>query len=182
MRPKEVAFTRIAIRQLAGLPASERDLIRSSLAAFAADPDTRAARIEPSRAPPIFWLGSLAGWIAAVEGDERLVVLRLGVEADSAILVLRDLAIGREERVPERIAARLLDGENAVKVWRGHRGATQARLAKKAGINADYLSQIETGRRHASDEVKSALLRALAIDALDFGLLIDLPRRKRKKR
>jgi len=182
MRPKEVAFTRAAIRQLAGLAPAAREAIRDSLSQFAADPAAPSLRIEPSRAPPIVWLGTTQGWIATVAGESRVVVLRLGVETEPAIALLGDLATGREERVDEPIAARILRGENAVKVWREHRGVTQAALAKKAGITMDYLSKIETGRRQASDQVKSDLLHALAIDALDFGFLIEVPGRAKKKR
>jgi transcriptional regulator with XRE-family HTH domain len=95
---------------------------------------------------------------------------------------LRDLATGREERVDERTLDRLLAGENRVKVWREHRGITQAKLARLAGINAHYLSQIETGTRQASDEVLADLQHALGVDALDFGLLLDLPGRGKRKR
>jgi DNA-binding XRE family transcriptional regulator len=182
MRPKEVAFTRTAIRQLAGLAPTARDQIREALSAYAADEHTPVLRVDPSRAPPIVWLGLATGWVAAVTGEDRVVVLRLGVEIDAATHVLRDLATGREERVSEPIAARLLRGENAVKVWREHRRVTQSALAKNAGITMDYLSKLETGRRHASDEVTSDLMRALSVDALDFGFLIEVPGRGKKKR
>ena len=182
MRPKEVAFTRAAIRQFAGLATAARDQIRDALNQFAADPETPAVHIEPSLAPPILWLGTPAGSVATVVGEDRLVVLRLGTEADAAISVLRDLATGREERVDQPIAARLLRGESAVKVWREHRRLTQTALAKKAGITMDYLSKLETGRRHASDEVTSDLMRALSVDALDFGFLLEVPGRKPPKK
>jgi len=182
MRPKEVAFTRTAIRQLAGLASAARDQIRDSLNQFAADPEISALVVEPTRAPPIQWLSTPAGSVAAVTGEDRIVVLRLGVEAEAAVAVLRDLATGREERVDQPIAARLLRGESAVKVWREHRRLTQTALAKKAGITMDYLSKLETGRRHASDEVTSDLMRALSVDALDFGFLLEVPGRKKSAR
>ncbi len=181
MRPKEVAFTRAAIRQLAGLAPAARDQIRDALARFAADPLAPALRVEPSRAPPIEWVGTESGWVALVAGEDRVVMLRLGAETEPAVALLRDLATGREERVDQPIAARLLRGENAVKVWREHRRLTQVALAKKAGITMDYLSKIETGRRQPSDEVKSDLLRALAVDALDFGFLVEVPGRTKRK-
>jgi DNA-binding XRE family transcriptional regulator len=182
MKAKEITFTRAAVRQLAGLAPAERVRLRESLSHYAADPRAVSVRIEASRAAPIARLGVGEATVALVEGDERIVVLRLGANAEAAVSALRDLATGREERVAERALDRLLAGENPVKAWREHRRATQAALARKAGINANYLSQIETGRRHPSDAVKSALLRALAIDALDFGLLVDLPGRAKAKR
>jgi DNA-binding XRE family transcriptional regulator len=182
MRPREVAFTRAAIRQLAGLGANAREAIRAALTQFAADPSPSPLTAQPSSAPPIEILPTTAGAVALVAGEDRLVVLRLGAEAETATGVLRDLATGREERVSEPIAARLMRGENAVKVWREHRRITQTVLAKKAGITMDYLSKLETGRRHASDEVKSDLMRALGIDALDFGFLLAPPGRGKPRR
>jgi len=181
MRPREVAFTRAAIRQFAGLGIAAREAARAALSQFAASEP--GAAVGPPIAGPIEWLTTPAGAIALVAGEDRVVVLRLGAEADAegAGAVLRDLATGREERVAEPMAARLMRGENAVKVWREHRRVTQAALAKKAGITMDYLSKIETGRRHASDQVKSDLMRALAIDALDFGFLLAPPGRGRSK-
>jgi len=178
MKPKEVAFTRAAIRQFAGLSVPMRDAVRAALSRHAAGPAPSPPLAGPS---PLEWLETPGGILALVAGEDRIVVLRLGAEIEAAVAVLRDLATGREERVAESIAARLMRGENAVKVWREHRRVTQAALAKKAGITMDYLSKLETGRRHASDQVQSDILRALGIDALDFGFLIAPPGRGKAK-
>ncbi len=59
------------------------------------------------------------------------------------------------------VADRLLAGENAVRVYRDHRGMTQKQLAEAAGINAIYLSQIERGRRTGSARTLVAIAEAL---------------------
>lgn len=48
-------------------------------------------------------------------------------------------SVGRES-FPIEVADRLLAGENAVRVFRDHRGITQKQLAGAAGINPLYLS------------------------------------------
>lgn len=78
------------------------------------------------------------------------------------------LAAGREELVPASVVDRLLGGENAVRVWREHRGETVAGLASKAGISAAYLSQIEAGVRAGSVATLKRLAQALAVDLDDI--------------
>lgn len=180
---RDIAFTRAAVRQIVGLAAAERALVRDAVRRYAADPSSFAGQAAAMRAVPVTRLAVAARRLVLVESEARLVVLKIGgADVDNGFALLRDLATGGEERVDERTLDRLLAGENAVKVWREHRGLTQATLAKRAGINAHYLSQIETGARHASDEVLADLQHALGLDALDFGLLVDLPGRGNKRR
>lgn len=68
------------------------------------------------------------------------------------------------EAFPIGVSDRLMAGENAVRVYREHRGMTQKRLAEAAGINAVYLSQIERGRRTGSARTLAALAKSLRID------------------
>jgi DNA-binding XRE family transcriptional regulator len=42
--------------------------------------------------------------------------------------------------------ARLLDGNNPVRVWRDYRGLVAAGLAKACGVTAATVSQIESGK------------------------------------
>ena len=73
-----------------------------------------------------------------------------------------------EESFPIDVADRLLAGENAVKVYRVHRGITQKQLAHEVGINTVYLSQIETGRRTGSTQTLAKLARSLNVDLEDL--------------
>ncbi|RIK93959.1 MAG: transcriptional regulator [Proteobacteria bacterium] len=78
------------------------------------------------------------------------------------------LARGEEELIPDDIVGSLLSGENPVKVWRAHRGMTQADLAKLAGVTQAYLSDIEAGKKTGSARVLKALAAALNIDLDDL--------------
>ncbi len=182
-RAKDLAFTRAAARQLAGLLPGERQIVRDTLYRYIDDPASLAGQVAAMKTAPVSRLALGTKRLVLVEGETRVVVLKIGLaDTDNAFALLRDLATGKEERVSEEIIDRLLAGENAVKVWREHRGITQVRLARLAGINAHYLSKIETGVRHPSDEVMADIQHALGIDALDFGLLVDLPGRGKRKR
>ncbi len=57
----------------------------------------------------------------------------------------------------------ILDGENAIKVWREYRALSQQELAEKVGISTPYLSQLETGKRIGSLKVLTAVANALSI-------------------
>ena len=73
-----------------------------------------------------------------------------------------------EEAFPIDVADRLLAGENAVRVYRDHRGMTQKQLAGAAGINPIYLSQIERGRRTGSTRTLAAIAGVLGVDLGDL--------------
>ena len=73
-----------------------------------------------------------------------------------------------EEAFPVDVADRLLAGENAVRVYRDHRGMTQKQLAGAAGINPIYLSQIERGRRTGSTRTLAAIAGVLGVDLDDL--------------
>ncbi len=68
-----------------------------------------------------------------------------------------------DEDLPWEMVKRLLDGDNPIKVWRRHRGLTQAQLAETVGVNAGYLSQIETGRKRPSLSLARSLSAALDV-------------------
>jgi DNA-binding Xre family transcriptional regulator len=59
----------------------------------------------------------------------------------------RKLAAGNEEAIPEEFANRLIDGENAIRVYRELRGLTARELAERTGISSAFLSEIETGKK-----------------------------------
>ena len=87
-------------------------------------------------------------------------------EAAEAAALRAALAAGHEERISAAFANRIIDGENALRVYREYRGLTQVALAEKSGVSRSYIADIETGSR---DGTVSAY-RKLA-DAL--GVLID---------
>jgi len=70
---------------------------------------------------------------------------------------------GADELIPGEVVHAILDGENAIRVWREYLGLSQQETARIAEISAPYLSQLETGRRKGSLDVLSALARALNV-------------------
>lgn len=78
---------------------------------------------------------------------------------DSAIAALNG---GEDELVPAKFANRLLNGENALRIYRELRGYTQAALAEKAGVNRATVGEIEIGRKAGS--IKTLLKLADALD------------------
>lgn len=70
---------------------------------------------------------------------------------------------GEEELIPSEVVFAILDGGNPIKIWREFRDMSQQQLADAAGISKPYLSQIETGKRHGTTEVITAIAKALKI-------------------
>ncbi|MDN5850680.1 MAG: helix-turn-helix transcriptional regulator, partial [Nitrococcus sp.] len=75
---------------------------------------------------------------------------------------------GEEELIPAELGDALMQGENPIRVWRKHRGVSQAVLAAAAGITTAHVSQLEAGKRQPSVEVLRALARKLAVDMDDL--------------
>jgi DNA-binding XRE family transcriptional regulator len=103
------------------------------------------------------------------EEFDRLVALAEAAEDGQAVARFRArLAAGEEELVPEAVAARLIEGESPVRVWREHRGLTQSGLARASGVNRVVVADIEAGRKGGSVRSLKALAAALrvAIDDL----------------
>ena len=67
------------------------------------------------------------------------------------------------EYLPAVMVNRILDGENALRVWREHRGMSIAELAKKSGYGYSMISKIETGSRQGTVALWSALASALGV-------------------
>lgn len=100
-------------------------------------------------------------YIQLVEDSEMLADIR---DYDAA---MQAIAAG-EKLIPAEVVYALVDGENPVRVWRRHRGMSQAQLAEMAGISAAYLSQIESGRRDGTADVLSKLAAALMVTLDDL--------------
>ena len=107
---------------------------------------------------------------------EEIVILpaadyeRLVDTTDIAIAerVKSDIANGRDEFVPADIANRILDGENAVRVWRTFRDLTARDLADRTGLSAAYISEIETGRKDGSIAAFKKIAEALGVAVDDL--------------
>jgi len=80
----------------------------------------------------------------------------------------REAGFEDEETIPLAVLDRLLDGEHPLKVFRRYRGLSQKELAERTGLNATYLSQIETRKRGGSTRVYRLLAAALNVDIGDL--------------
>jgi ribosome-binding protein aMBF1 (putative translation factor) len=101
---------------------------------------------------------------------------RLEEEIDlrAAGQVLARLERGEEPTLPHDVVKRL-GRENAIKVLREHRGMTQRELADAVGLNALYLSQIETGRATGG---LGALTRLAKVLGVSLDLIVAAARQK----
>ena len=73
------------------------------------------------------------------------------------------MARGEDELIPSEVVYAILDGENAIKVWREYRGMSLQETAEKAGISVPYLSQLETNKRKGSIDVLTAIAKVLRV-------------------
>lgn len=84
------------------------------------------------------------------------------------------MASGDEELIPSDLVDRLLSGtEHPLKVWREHRGLSQAKLADGTGVKQPTISEIERGRASGSVTTLRALARALGLKIEDLLPLED---------
>lgn len=100
-------------------------------------------------------------YMRLVEDAEMLADIR---DYDTA----RQSVAEGEELVPAEVVYALLDGGNPIRVWREHRGLSQAELAIRAGISASYLSQLESGKRDGTMEVLATLATVLNLTLDDL--------------
>lgn len=77
---------------------------------------------------------------------------------------LKAIQEGREISVPGEVTFAVLDGVSPIRAWREHRKIKMNELAKKIGISAAYLSQIENGKRNPTIDTLRAIARELRID------------------
>jgi DNA-binding XRE family transcriptional regulator len=77
-------------------------------------------------------------------------------------------ALAGEEYVPFELVEAIINGENALKVWRKYRGLTLGELAEKTGARHATLSLIENGKAQGKPALWRALATALNVDVDDI--------------
>lgn len=111
-----------------------------------------------------------SGEVAILPREEYEALVARVAEADedegAARLIDKALADG-EPSWPKEVVDRLVNGNNAVRVFREWKGETQVDLAARSGLSQGHISDIESGRRTGT----AAALRQIA-DAL--GVPLDL--------
>lgn len=102
--------------------------------------------------------------VLPVEDYERLVELAEDREdiaaAEDAERRRND---GSMEYLPASMVDRILDGQNALRVWREYRGLSIPELAEKSGYGYSMISKVETGKRQGTVALWNALAKALKV-------------------
>lgn len=108
--------------------------------------------------------------VVLAEADFKALVAAAEDAADIAAVrrFKERLASGEEELVPAAVVDRLVAGENAIRVWREHRGLSASSLAEKASIAQAFLSQIETGKRDGTVTTLKKIADALSVTVDDL--------------
>lgn len=96
-----------------------------------------------------------------VEAAEEQADIALAVEADKR----REAG---EEYVPAVMVNRLIEGENALRVWREYRQLSLTRLAQISGINKSTVSLLENGKAFGRPATWRALADALSVTVDDI--------------
>ena len=73
-----------------------------------------------------------------------------------------------EEYVPADVVAKLVDGENPLRVWRQYRGLTLQALADRVGRKPSCISKLELGHLEGGIKLWQALAHALDVDLDDL--------------
>jgi len=77
---------------------------------------------------------------------------------------LKALREGKEMTIPAEVTFAIIDGVNPVRAWREHKQIKMNELAKRAGISAAYLSQIEKNKRNPTINTLKAIAKELQVD------------------
>lgn len=102
--------------------------------------------------------------VLPVEDYERLVELAEDREdIAAAVDAERRRNEGGMEYLPASMVDRILDGENALRVWREYRGMSISELAEKSGYGYSMISKVEAGTRQGTVALWKALSAALNV-------------------
>ena len=102
--------------------------------------------------------------VLPVEDYERLLELAEDREDIAAAAdAERRRNEGSVEYLPADMVNRILDGENALRVWREHRRLSIADLAEKSGYGYSMISKVEAGTRQGTVALWKALATALKV-------------------
>jgi DNA-binding XRE family transcriptional regulator len=69
-----------------------------------------------------------------------------------------------EELFPIELTERLINGENALRIYREYRGFTQTQLAAKVNLTQATIAELEKGKQKGSIETWKALSHILNVD------------------
>ena len=72
------------------------------------------------------------------------------------------------DHLTQNMVQRLIGDESPVRVWREHRGLGLRGLARRSGLAASYIADIENGRKTGSVSALKKLAHALDVDVGDL--------------
>ena len=101
--------------------------------------------------------------VVPVEDYQRLVELAEDREDIAAAVDAERRRNEGMEYLPASMVNRILDGENALRVWREYRGMTIAELAEKSGYGYSMISKVESGARQGTVALWNAVAKALKV-------------------
>ena len=103
--------------------------------------------------------------------EYQAMLAALEDRADTAALAgfAERLARGDEDTIPAAVVDRLLAGEPPVRVWREHRGLTQAQLAEAAGVTQSMVAMIERVDRRGTVDTLTVIARSLKVELEDLA-------------
>lgn len=105
--------------------------------------------------------------IPVVDYERLLELAEEQSDIDAAIRADERRKAG-EEYVPADIVYRIMDGENALKVWRKYRGMTIDALAAASDVRASMISMLENGKAQGKPGHWRALATALNTNIEDI--------------
>ena len=106
--------------------------------------------------------------ILPISDYERL----LEIEEDMADIASAERAETRrlagEEYVPFDLVDAIINGENALRVWRKYRGLSQGQLSEQAKVRVATVSDIENGKAQGKPAIWRALAEVLNVTVDDI--------------
>jgi hypothetical protein len=109
------------------------------------------------------------GEIAILPRREYEALAAKAAEADEDMGTARLVARARKEiaaglpLIPRKIADRIANGENALRVLREWRAVTQLHLSFKTDIGQGYISDLESGRRKGTTAALKKIAEVLSV-------------------
>ena len=103
----------------------------------------------------------IADYERLVEDSEERADMRAAVSAE-------ERRAAGEEYLPAAVVDRLLAGDSPLRVWRKHRGLTQAALGEKAGISNVHISDMERSAKAGTTRVWKRVAAALNVAVDDI--------------
>lgn len=111
-----------------------------------------------------------AAFVVVPIDEWEALMMRLEERNDLADAARQQAAIrSGEETLPAEMLARLISGDNPLKVWREHRSLTLRALAAQVGVSSAAISRIETGKSRPSVATLGKLAEALGCDMEDLA-------------